>query len=762
MTYYARATALLAAGCFLDLASTSHALLAFCPRPVSHITSLPPQRSALHMAGRRQQVDRDRESGPAAMGNKIRPGDIDAALQKKKSKKRRALDEIESASDLADVAASIKEEAEDRARPDPVAAMPGAEDGDAPQVAQIIVDEDTGLKSVQTGNAIMDVTTRRAVVLSPLGPEYRLAEMFPGVPPEVRAKCRYDLQNRPMKDFIEEFAEAVKADDGTYPPVGSNLLTDAGMDYLLANRDNLGERMKLALTALKLQAQSKLDLDGARRWRDVRQQLIVLELKASGPFRQVCLQNEQNIGPNFGNLDVASYCGGELYERVGAWVVLKGLVALWEKRTRDQQWREDTPMTSDNMVEWMLMGDPRILLPKADAAASNVPPFYSAEDCGKIAIMCRKMSNEFVINPALFDDLPVELRYLEKATVIPSGTELRKFTVNEFCVEEDISLDGLIEGIKRFEVMLESMMVENYSPFLKVITGVRRAISVGTPEEIDPFSDYIDDNQNPNSPGHFEVYHEDPLEGSMMEYLAASDTAKNKNSVGDMNVVLNQLGIKGELASGIGDIFGFSNKATKVKEGGPSVGGTGRELTPKDDPAYHNNWLDALDDELRDLESADDRRRATIEEEAVRAAEARRAEGAKRVESTVAGGVLIEYEVDDDGEESAAGAPLFDFLEKPEKELPPRKLNMFELSTYVYNEWAKVANSPDGVEWNGPGEETEFTGKLFEEMGAKLFTQREIDKLGIYPEDDDDVPSDEWYLKGFDSEEDYRTSIQKA
>merc|ERR1712183_92347 len=117
---------------------------------------------------------------------------------------------------------------------------------------------------------------------------------------------------------------------------------------------------------------------------------------------------------------------------------------------------------------------------------------------------------------------------------------------------------------------------------------------------------------------------------------------------------------------------------------------------------------------------------------------------------------------DDDGEENAAGAPLFDFLEKPEKELPPRKLNMFELSTYVYNEWAKVANSPDGVEWNGPGEETEFTGKLFEEMGAKLFTQREIDKLGIYPVDDDDVPSDEWYLKGFDSEEDYRTSIQKA
>ena len=36
----------------------------------------------------------------------------------------------------------------------------------------------------------MDVVTRKAVKFSTLGPEYRLAQMIPGVPPDVREKHR--------------------------------------------------------------------------------------------------------------------------------------------------------------------------------------------------------------------------------------------------------------------------------------------------------------------------------------------------------------------------------------------------------------------------------------------------------------------------------------------------------------------------------------------------------------------------------------------
>mmetsp|Transcript_5943 Transcript_5943/g.12434 ORF Transcript_5943/g.12434 Transcript_5943/m.12434 type:complete len:783 (-) Transcript_5943:71-2419(-) len=757
MASLSRAAAVLLAASVAVLPSPASSLVSFLPS--SRLGCVRDRPSTLLLAGRRKEVPA--AASAAAMGKKIRPGDVDTSKAVEKSKRRKALDEINSVSDLADVAADIHADAVSAAEPTgaantPESAVAPSDEVEA-QTAQIIIDEDTGMKSVQTGNAVMDVTTRRAVVLSPLGPQYRLAEMFPGVPPELRAQLRFDLTARPLRELIDEFAEAVRAADGSYPPAGSDAITEDGMDYLLSNRDQLGERMKLALTALKLRAQSKVDLEGARRWRDVRQQLIVLELKASAPFRQSCLSAEQTIGPRFGDLDVAAYCGGHVYERAGSWVVLKGLVALWEKRARDQRWREENPLTHDNAVEWMLMGDPRILLPKAEQGAGGAPPFYPADDCDKIASMCRRMINEFVTNADLFDDLPTELRFLERASVIPSGTMLRKFTQQEFCPEEGVTLEALAEGIQRLEVSLEGMLAENYNPLLKVISGVRRAIVVGTPMELDLYSDYIDNNHNPDSPGFFEIYHEDPMKGSMMEYLVEADGTANKNSIGDMNVVLNQLGIKGDIADGIGSVFGFNKATAKTDASGPKIGGTKRELTPMDDPTYHKNWLDALDDELRGLETADDRRRRIIDEQEEAAAEARREQGATRTESKVAGGVLIEYEVEDDGKEAGS---LFDFLERDEKEIPPRKLNMFELSTYVFNQWKAVANSSDGVTWNGEGEETDFTGPLFEKMGARLFTQAEIDGLQIY-EKEETVPSDEWYLKGFNSQEEYMAYVQE-
>ena len=44
---------------------------------------------------------------------------------------------------------------------------------------------------------------------------------------------------------------------------------------------------------------------------------------------------EGRVGPNFGNLDVSSYCAGPLYERVANYLVLKGMVAHWEKKVVD-------------------------------------------------------------------------------------------------------------------------------------------------------------------------------------------------------------------------------------------------------------------------------------------------------------------------------------------------------------------------------------------------------------------------------------------
>ena len=55
-----------------------------------------------------------------------------------------------------------------------------------PDVSTIVVDKDTGIERIRQGKSMMDMVTRRVVKLSDLGPEYRLAQMFPGVPEEVR------------------------------------------------------------------------------------------------------------------------------------------------------------------------------------------------------------------------------------------------------------------------------------------------------------------------------------------------------------------------------------------------------------------------------------------------------------------------------------------------------------------------------------------------------------------------------------------------
>mmetsp|Transcript_5942 Transcript_5942/g.12431 ORF Transcript_5942/g.12431 Transcript_5942/m.12431 type:complete len:369 (-) Transcript_5942:118-1224(-) len=194
MASLSRAAAVLLAASVAVLPSPASSLVSFLPS--SRLGCVRDRPSTLLLAGRRKEVPA--AASAAAMGKKIRPGDVDTSKAVEKSKRRKALDEINSVSDLADVAADIHADAVSAAEPTgaantPESAVAPSDEVEA-QTAQIIIDEDTGMKSVQTGNAVMDVTTRRAVVLSPLGPQYRLAEMFPGVPPELRAQLRGDAR----------------------------------------------------------------------------------------------------------------------------------------------------------------------------------------------------------------------------------------------------------------------------------------------------------------------------------------------------------------------------------------------------------------------------------------------------------------------------------------------------------------------------------------------------------------------------------------
>jgi hypothetical protein len=270
-----------------------------------------------------------------------------------------------------------------------------------PEVSTMIIDEETGVEMVAQGKSVMDVVTRKAVVLSRLGPDYRLAQFFPGVPPDVRAKYRWNWQTVTVPEMVETLRQAcvVPVGDGgmdipTHPSVASKAI-----DFVLANRDYMSARMKRTLGRLSMRSMYLNNKVEARMYRKLWKHFLTLENHISAPFRQMIMDAEGRVGPNFGNLDVKSYCNGELYERCANYLVLKGMVAHWEKKVVDAEYTERVPQTKDNYITVLSRGDPKRYLP-------DPPILFTLRECAQVAGMAQQMTKAFVESPELFDDLP--------------------------------------------------------------------------------------------------------------------------------------------------------------------------------------------------------------------------------------------------------------------------------------------------------------------------------------------------------------------
>jgi hypothetical protein len=370
-----------------------------------------------------------------------------------------------------------------------------------PDVSTMIVDEETGIEVVAQGKSVMDVVTRKAVKLSTLGPQYRLAQMFPGVPMEVREKHRFrDWKNVQVPAMVELLREAASVDlpDGSrgIPPHPS--VTDTAIDFVLANRDLLGPKMKRTLGRLQMRNMSLGNKEEARRYQQLWKNFLTLENHISAPFRQMIMDAEGRVGPNFGNLDVKSFCGGELYERCANYLVLKGMVSHWEKKVLDADYLERTPQTKENYMRVLSRGDPKRYLP-------DPPILFTLKECTQVCAMAQQMTKAFVETPELFDDLPPELRFLEEALTIKGGTPLRKFMIEEFCPAEGITPEALREGMRRLMVQLENMQIDPYADITNIVERLCNAMAVGTDDEYDPYIPYLV-NKDPNGPGAFQTY----------------------------------------------------------------------------------------------------------------------------------------------------------------------------------------------------------------------------------------------------------------
>lgn len=467
--------------------------------------------------------------------------------------------------------------------------VPQEEIDNRPEVTTIIVDEATGIERIAQGKAVMDVVTRKAVKLSDLGPQYRLAQMFPGVPPDVREKYRFknffdsSKENGITVDYMIEKLEEACLLDGELPPHPT--ITNDAIDFVLANRDLLSKKMKKGLGRIKLRAQSLKELDKARRYRALWKHFFTIEDHISAPFRQMLLDAESKVGPNFGNLDLNSYVGIEVYERAAAYLVLKGMVAHWEKKVLDAEYFENTPQTKSNYISLLSTGDPKRYLP-------DPPIIFRYNEVLKVASMAQQMVAVFVNDTSLFDDLPVEIRFIESALTLKGGTALRKFVVDDFCPAEEITPAALREGLRRVDAQLENMQVDPYGDLKNTVGKLCEAMAVGTDEEHDPYAPYLY-NTDTNGPGYFQTYTFNHDKNSLVRFLDNAKTIEAKN-MGSTDDFLTQLTGEAKMMLGLG------KKADSEKKS-PMILGKEEEYTPPQKRALgrpHNlGWLDLLEED---------------------------------------------------------------------------------------------------------------------------------------------------------------------
>lgn len=408
-----------------------------------------------------------------------------------------------------------------------------------PDVSTIVVDEQTGIERIQQGKYVMDVVTRKAVKLSTLGPMYRMAQMFPGVPPEIREKHRFDWKSVEVPEMIEKLREAClipMKDEETgeeklmIPPHPK--VSDNALDFVTANRDLLGVRMKKTLGRLKLSAQSQMDVENASEYRKLWKHFMTIDDSLSAPFKQMMMDAEGRVGPNFGNLDLKSFCGTELYERTASYLVLKGMVAHWEKKVLDSEYFENTAETRSNFIDVLMVGDPKRYLP-------DPPIIFRYDEVVRITLMAQNMTAQFVSTPELFDDLPPEVRFFEAATFIKGGTSLRQYMIEEFCPKEGITPEGLREGMRRLEAQLANMQIDPYADLKNVMSRLVDTMAVGTDDARDPYSNYLY-NLSRDSPGYFQTYTFNHDRQSLVRFL---DSAKEiqQGSIGPTSNLLDQL-----------------------------------------------------------------------------------------------------------------------------------------------------------------------------------------------------------------------------
>jgi hypothetical protein len=189
-----------------------------------------------------------------------------------------------------------------------------------------------------------------------------------------------------------------------------------------------------------------------------------------------------------------------------------------------------------NFMAQLYTGDPKRYLP-------DPPIIFRLNEVSRIVVMAQKMCKAFVDEAELFDDLPPEVQFVEKALSIQGGTALRKYMLEEFCPQNNVDAASLREGLRRLYQQMFNMQLDPYGDLTMTLWNLCVATSLGTEDARDPHEEYIANvkgTKYETNPGFFQTYTFDHDKNSLVRFL---DSAKviEKGTAGSAEDVTRQI-----------------------------------------------------------------------------------------------------------------------------------------------------------------------------------------------------------------------------
>jgi len=306
------------------------------------------------------------------------------------------------------------------------------------------------------GKYRVDFETGQPIKLA-INPREKYAQCFPEAPVEVCTKYRIPV-TADYKMLCVTLDDAISGGNDTLKA------------YVLANRDLMGMRARKVLTSLKLQAQSNFDKNLAQYYNGLRYNLIFRENCLMGPFRQLMYEAEQRVAPWMGSYEVERFAGKDMVDYAGTWLVLKAAVAEWERR-RYTVAKQVTLLEEDGKLQPYQLRSMRNELQTAAYMTNTI----------------QQMSLALADKKTIFEELPLEMQFLEKTLSLNTTTEVRKFASTEFCPEKRITMGDLIRKLRALLVSIEFLSQKTYRNIYSAIEESLNCLTEGTPESFDPY-----------------------------------------------------------------------------------------------------------------------------------------------------------------------------------------------------------------------------------------------------------------------------------